>query len=124
MASTEKIIGKIQDGIKMCSDNYNIKPTDIRLKIMVENGKVKLFLLTDRNLELSINSIFRLSAMESLFVLTEIKKKMFDIAKKKNIDEKAVSAVFFTKDDTCYPSLRLLSSGTIKCELGINDFIN
>lgn len=126
MNNTEKIIAKIQNGLKTCSEQHLIPAKDIKLLI---NSDGKVNLLNGDHVVVNgidVKKVFNITAMENILVpiVPYLQKTINKLAIKKNIPAQSVIARIFTKQSDFYPCVYLHDGAKVVCELTINDFLN
>lgn len=125
----EKIITKIQGGLKNCCEKYKIKPNKLRFRLVgVDDLKCYLYdeskphitngLLT----KVSIQKSFNLSILENIFVQPYLVRTLKNLAKTNNIYESNVSVFIFEKNQTI--AVILLDGNKKHKELTIDEFLN
>lgn len=106
-----KIIQKIQDALKAQAIDNNLSYAHVNL-VVKPTGKI-----FSAGKEVDICKTFKLSMMESLFVVGKLKSMMASVAKGYD------SALVFTKQEDFYPAVYLQEGGVAKKELTIKDFV-
>lgn len=93
-----KIIAKVQDGLKNCSEQNNIHFMDVQLLIN-SAGEVNLYDANKLVRKVDVCKVFKISTMENLIypIVPFLKKAVLALAKDKVIDPKIAVARIFTK---------------------------
>ena len=121
----KKIIEKIQNGLKACSQSHIISAKDVQM-IIKGNGTVDL--MNAQHIvvpSINILKVFKVSAMEDLLIggLSKyLKKKLSTIAEKHNIGDQA-NARIFTKQSDFFPCVYLQDGEKIISEITINELL-
>lgn len=125
MIETKKIIEKIQNGLKGCSEKHNIPAKDVQLKIKPD-GKVDLMNANETVGQIDILKVFGISTLENVIfpISPYLKKTLLALAKKKNIDQTTANARLFTKQSDFYPCVYLYDGEKVVCELTINELLD
>ncbi len=116
---TQKIINKISEALKKCSEEYKIEPNAIQIKIvnpktMFEGIKFYVMNSLMEVQQVKIKELLNLTSLEAMFVETYLKDTLTLLAKNKNIDPRQASARIFTKSIDFTPSV-YLQEGTKNC---------
>ena len=124
MVSKEAIIGKIQAGLKTCSEQHQIGAKDVQLKIL-SSGRVDLWNADKVIGPIDVCKTFKVTSIENMLfpIVPYLKKALASLAKRKNVTPETAVARIFTRQADFYPCVCLQDGEKIICEITVDELL-
>ena len=119
-----KIIAKIQNGLKGCAEQHKIEAKNVQL-IILPSGVVKLHDAERLIGPIDVLKVFNISMIENMVVpiVPYLKKALVSLAKKKNVSPETAVARIFTKQADFYPCVYFQDGDKIIGEITIEELL-
>lgn len=131
---TSEIISRIQSGLKITAQNFEVPFNEIQIKITnstsvfdsvkfypMRNGNTFLSADQKKDLQIDVKQLLELDSVKSMILLGFLKNTFASLAKKNNLDSKTINARIFTTNEDFTPRVNLYEGEKVIKEITVEE---